>query len=69
MMPLKKMLDGYIGRRTDLKEWSIKMLRQTRDKLVSFFGENRLIGTITAANPPISCDSWERTSASRTLRS
>jgi integrase len=50
MIPLEKMLDDYIARRTDLKEWSIKMLRQARDKLVTHFGADRLIGTITVAD-------------------
>jgi integrase len=49
-MPLKQMLDSYIARRTDLKDWSIKMLRQCQKKLVDFFGERRGIGTITAAD-------------------
>ena len=50
MMPLKQMLDSYIARRTDLKDWSVKMLRQGRNKLVDFLGESRAIGSITAAD-------------------
>lgn len=49
-MPLRTMLDNYIGRRTDLKDGSLKMLKQTRDKLVEFFGEEKPIGSITAAD-------------------
>jgi integrase len=49
-MPLKKMLDSYIARRTDMKLWSIKMLQQARNKLIGFFGEDKPIGTITVAD-------------------
>jgi integrase len=49
-MPLAKMLDNYIARRTDLKDWSVKMLKQTRDKLIEHFGESKPIGSITAAD-------------------
>jgi len=49
-MPLGKMLNDYIDRRIDLKPWSIKMLKQARDKLLEFFGENKPIGSITAAD-------------------
>jgi len=49
-MALSKMLDDYIARRTDLKDWSIKMLKQARGKLVEHFGANRPIGSITAAD-------------------
>ncbi len=49
-MPLKKMLDAYIARRTDIKLWSIKMLQQARNKLIGFFGEDKPIGTITVAD-------------------
>ena len=48
-MPLAKMIDDYIARRTDLKPETLKAHRQARDKLVGFFGESKPIGSITAA--------------------
>jgi len=48
-MPLAKMLDECIARRTDLKPETLKAHQQTRDKLVKFFGADRPIGSITAA--------------------
>jgi integrase len=47
---LGEMLDEYIARRNDLKDGSIKMLKQSRDKLVEYFGADKLIGSITAAD-------------------
>jgi integrase len=48
-MPLAKMIDEYIARRTDLKPETLKAHKQTRDKLVAFFGADKPIGSITAA--------------------
>jgi integrase len=48
--PLAEMLDAYIARRTDLKPWSVTMLKQGRDKLVNFFGADKPIGKITPAH-------------------
>ncbi|MFT3784737.1 MAG: site-specific integrase [Tepidisphaeraceae bacterium] len=48
---LKKMLDAYIERRKkDMKPWSVKMLQQARNKLLAFFGDDRVVETITAAD-------------------
>jgi len=44
------MTTAYIERReTDMKPWSIKMLKQGRGKLVGFFGESKAVGEITVA--------------------
>lgn len=48
-IPLGKMLNEYIDRRTDLKPGTLTTLKQTRDKLIAYFGANRPIGSITAA--------------------
>src|SRR5438094_5771291 len=49
-MQLAKMLDDFIARRTDLKPGTITTFKQTRDKLVEFFGETRPIGAINLAD-------------------
>lgn len=46
---LGKFLDGYIARRTDLKERTLANLKQARNGLVEHFGAGRDIGTINAA--------------------
>jgi hypothetical protein len=48
---LGDMLDQYIARRlADMKPWSIKMLRQCKDKLIGFFGKDKPVAAITAAD-------------------
>jgi integrase len=49
-MPLARMLDDFIARRTDLKPGTVTTLKQTRDKLVEFFGETKPIGAINLAD-------------------
>jgi len=50
VLTLGGMTTAYIERRkADLKPWSIKMLNQGRGKLVGFFGENKPVDEITAA--------------------
>src|SRR4051812_45238969 len=44
------MADAYLARRVDLKPQSLAALRTTRNKLVDFFGSDRPIGTLTAAD-------------------
>lgn len=49
-MPLSSMLDAYIQRRLgDLKPWTIIKLGHGKVNMVKFFGEDRKIGSITAA--------------------
>jgi integrase len=48
---LAKMVDDYIDRRrADMKPWSITTLKQSRDKLVEFFGKDKPVHTITIAD-------------------
>jgi hypothetical protein len=50
---LAKMVDDYIERRrADMKPWSITTLKQSRDKLVEFFGKDKAVHTITIAATP-----------------
>lgn len=58
---LAAVLDGYIARRTDLKERTLSNLQQTRRVLVEFFGADRNIGTINRAE----ARDWQRKMAGR----
>lgn len=53
---LGDMVDRYIERRTDLKPKSRKILRNAGDRLVDYFGSDRLIRDITVAD----AQDWRR---------
>lgn len=53
---LGRFIDGYIAKRTDLKERTLTNLRQSRGKLVEFFGSGRDLTTIT----PGEAADWRR---------
>lgn len=55
-LALGKFIDGYIAKRTDLKERTLTNLKQARGKLVGFFGAGRDLTTIT----PGEAADWRR---------
>lgn len=54
--PLASFLDGYFAKRTDVKPGTQIIYRRVRNHLVTFFGANRQLKTITAGE----ADDWTR---------